>query len=246
MAKSVKQDTPTPANKNRPNPYFNLEMEKAFFEEVDEEVRNDKFKQLVNKYGGVILFILVIALSVAVGYEKIGEWRVRKAEQKNVQYVQALTPNPDYENNIVALENIVATEKGIYRDMAQMHIANILFDNNQKEKAVEALEQLYQDSETSPKIKEIAAIKLASYKIDFASFAEISELLSPIADNDNSAWKPMAKELLAMSAIQNNDYTTAKQIYQELLATGNLSDEFKTRVNDMLALISDAQNTKAQ
>lgn len=246
MAKSVKQDTPTPANKNRPNPYFNLEMEKAFFEEVDEEVRNDKFKQLVNKYGGVILFTLVIALSVAVGYEKIGEWRVRKAEQKNVQYVQALTPNPDYENNIVALENIVATEKGIYRDMAQMHIANILFDNNQKEKAVEALEQLYQDSETSPKIKEIAAIKLASYKIDFASFAEISELLSPIADNASSAWKPMAKELLAMSAIQNNDYATAKQIYQELLATGNLSDEFKTRVNDMLALISDAQNTKAQ
>jgi len=246
MAKDVKQDKETPARKNGNGPYFNLEMEKAFFEEVDEEVRNEKFKQLINKYGGVILFILIVALSIAVGYEKIGEWRVRKAEQKNVQYVQALLPNPDYENNISALENIVATEKGIYKDMAQMHIANILFDNNQKEKALDALEQLYQDTETSPKIREIAAIKLASYKIDSATYGEVSHLLSPIADDENSAWKSMAKELLAMSAIQNKDYSTAKQIYQELLANGNLSDEFKTRVNDMLALINDAQSNGVQ
>lgn len=246
MAKNVKQDTQKSTNRSATNPYFNLEMEKAFFEEVDEEVRNEKFKQLVNKYGGVILFILIVALSIAVGYEKIGEWRIHKAEQKNVQFVQAITPDPDYENNISALENIVATEKGLYRDMAQMHIINILFDNNQKERALEILQQLYQDQNASARIREIAAIKLASYKIDSATYAEIAQLLAPIADSENSAWKSMAKELLAMSAIQNQDYPTARQIYQELSANSNLSDEFKGRINDMLSLINDAQNNKAQ
>ena len=242
MAKDLKKENQVSTNKNGNSPYFNLEAEKAFFEEVDEEVRNEKFKQLINKYGGIILFILIVALSVAVGYEKIGAWRVHKAEQRNVQYAQAIAPNPDYEVNISELENIVATEEGIYRDIAQLQIANILLDNNQKEKALEALEQLYNSTETVDKIKEIAAIKLATYKIDTAPYSQVALLLSPIAESDKSAWKPMAKELLAMSALQNKDYITAKNIYQELSANSDLSDEFKSRINDMLALINDAQN----
>ena len=236
--KSNQNDEPENGRKQ----YFNLDAEKAFFEEVDEEVRNEKFKQLINKYGGIIMFVLIVALSVAVGYEKIGEWRVQKAEQKNVQYAQALVQDENYENNINELENIVATEKGLYKDMAHLQIANILLENNQKEKALEVLTQIYQDADTIEKIREIAAIKLATYKIDTASYEEISALLTPISTSETSAWKSMAKELLAMSAIENKDYETAKQIYQELLANSNISDEFKSRINDMLALINSAKN----
>ena len=244
MAKNITRDKETTvSNRKSSGHYFNLEEEKAFFEEVDEEVRNEKFKKFINKYGGFVLVVLVLALSVAVGYEKIGEWRIRKAEQRNVQYTQATAPNPNYENNISELENIVATEKGLYKDMARLQIANILLDNNQKDRALKDLEQIYQDSETTDKIREIAAIKLATYKIDASSFAEVESLLTPIAQNENSAWKNMAKELLAMSAIQNKDYEKAKGIYQELLTNSDISEEFRARVNDMLASISDAEKS---
>jgi len=247
MAKNVTHEKETAVNNKRSSgQYFNLEEEKAFFEEVDEEVRNEKFKQFLNKYGGYILLILVLALSIAVGYEKIGEWRIRKAEQKNVQYTQATAPNPNYENNISELETIVATEKGLYKDMARLQIANILLDNNQKDRALADLEQIYKDNETTDKIREIAAIKLATYKIDASPLSEVEALLTPIAQNENSAWKNMAKELLAMSAIQNKDYEKAKGIYQELLTNGDISEEFRARVNDMLASISDAQKGNAQ
>lgn len=242
MAKNIKREDENAATKrNGGNQYFNLDAEKAFFEEVDEEVRNEKFKQLVNKYGGVILAVLIVALSAAVGYEKIGEWRVNKAEQKNVQYVQALAANPDYEANISELENIVATESGLYKDMARLQIANILLDNNQTGRALEVLEKICADSSASDKIKEISAIKLATYKIDTARYEEIENILNPITSNGNSSWLMMAKELLAMSAIQNKNYAHAKNIYQELLASGNISDEFKSRVSDMLASINEAQ-----
>lgn len=242
MAKETKHQKETNSTPNKTGrQYFNLDEEKAFFEEVDEEVRNEKFKQLINKYGGFLLAVLILALSLAVGYEKIGEWRIRKAEQKNVQYVQAVSPRSDYKNNIAELENIVASEKGLYKDMARLQIANILLDNDQTERALADLEQLYQDANTTDKIKEIAAIKLATYKIDSVSYAEIENLLSPIIQNEKSSWKNMAKELLAMSSIQNKDYETAKKIYQELLNNNNISDEFKARINDMLASINDAQ-----
>jgi len=242
MAKNVKNTTSAPvANKPAHNQYFNLDAEKAFFEEVDEEVRNEKFKQLMNKYGGFILLLLIVALSVVVGYEKIMQWRVHKAEQVNVQYVQALTPNPNFEDNIAELESFIATEKGLYKDMARLHIANILLDNNQTERALDYLEKIYQDAEVSDKVKEIATIKLATYRLDASSFSEIEALLSPIVQNTNSAWQQMAQELLAMSAIQNKNFDKARSIYQHLLTDSNISDELRARINDMLASISDIQ-----
>lgn len=240
MAKELKHEIERTSKENTRNQYFNLDAEKAFFEEVDEEVRNERFKELVNKYGGFILTILIVALSLAVGYEKIGEWRISRAEQKNVQYVQAINPRADYEENIAALENIVATEKGLYKDISQLQIANILLDNNQTEKALAVLAHMHQDTTVTDKIREIAAIKLATYKIDTASYKDIEQLLTPVAQS-NSAWSAMAKELLAMSAIQNKDLASAKAIYQELLTNGNLSDEFRSRINDMLASINEAQ-----
>lgn len=241
MAKDIKRNIEKSKNAAQgSNPYFNLDAEKAFFEEVDEEVRNEKFKELINKYGGYILTFVILVLAFAVGYEKIGEWRISKAEQTNARYVQAVSASSDYENNIAELESIVQTETGLYKDIARLQIANILLDNNQTEKALTVLAQINDDASASEKIREIAAVKLATYKIDSSSYSDIEKILNPIVQK-GGAWAPMAKELLAMSAIQNKDMAKAKAIYEELLANGNVSEEFKARINDMLASINEAQ-----
>ena len=232
--KDKKNTKPT----NNGRQYFNLDEDKAIFEEVDEELRNEKFKQLINKYGGLIFSILILALTITIGYEKIAEWKVRKAEQSNIKYTQAINPNSNYENNIAELENIVHTETGLYKDMAQLQIANILIDNNQKEKGIEVLEKISNDTSVTEKIREIAIIKLATFKIDSVSYDELNNLLQNIANN-GGAWSSMAKELLAMSAVYNKDFETAKNIYNDLLSS-EISDDFKARINDMLALLNEA------
>ncbi len=239
MAKDIKRESQDKKTKSSSNQYFNLDTEKAFFDEVDEEVRNERFKELMNKYGVYILAFLILALSITVGYEKIAIWRLHKSEQSNVQYVKALANTNDYNNNIVELENIIATETGLYKDIAYLQIANILLDNNETDKALEVLNKIISDGTISDKIKEIATIKIATYKVDTATFDEINSLLSPIATNDG-AWSLVAKELLAMSAIRNNDIEKAKSIYQELLVNSNVSVDLKTRINDMLSFLHEA------
>ncbi len=240
MAKDVrKENNKNTKSGNSGRQYFNLDDDKALFDEVDEELRNEKFKQLINKYGGLILTIIVLALTITIGYEKVEAWRVSKSEQKNIQYTKAISNTSNYEESVVELENIVHTENGVYKDIAQLQIANLLLDNNQIDKGLKVLEKIQSDASVSDKVREIATIKLATYKIDSASLDEIKSLLEPIA-NKGTAWSPMAKELLAMSAIYNKDYTLAKKIYNDLL-TNEISDEFKARVNDMLASINEAQ-----
>ena len=239
MAKNIKRESENKNTKTTSNnQYFNLDAEKAFFDEVDEDVRNERFKELMNKYGAYILAFLILALSITVGYEKIALWRLHKSEQSNVQYVKALAPAEDYNNNISELENIVATENGLYKDIAYLQIANILLDNNEVAKALDVLGKIVNDTTISEKVREIAAVKIATYKVDTATFEEINSLLSPIVAK-NGAWSLVAKELLAMSAIHNKDIEKAKSIYQELLMNGNVSADLKNRINDMLAFINE-------
>ena len=63
MAKKQDFDNENKGNSsNGGHQYFNLE-DKAIFDEVDEELRNEKFKQLINKYGGAILTLIVLVLA---------------------------------------------------------------------------------------------------------------------------------------------------------------------------------------
>ena len=79
MAKNTNKNAKSGNNGRQ---YFNLDEDTTIFEEVDEELRNEKFKQFMNKYGGSILSVVVLALAITVGYEKIAQWRISKAEQK--------------------------------------------------------------------------------------------------------------------------------------------------------------------
>ena len=69
-------------------------------------------------------------------------------------------------------------------------------------------------------------------------FDELKNLLQPVLEN-NSSWTPIAKDLLAISAIRDGDIETAKQIYDEILKTKDLPEGFKSKIQDMLTSISD-------
>lgn len=237
MAKNVNRKIDNNTKDTR-HQYFNLDEDKGLFDEIDEDLRNEKFKHFINQYGGLMLTALIVVISIVVSYDKIKEWQVSKAENKTIQYIQAVAPSDKYENNIIELENIVNTEKGIFRDIAQLRIANILIENNQTDKGLDVLEKIYLDDSVDEKVREIATIKLATYKSEMISFEEMETLLSPITTK-NGAWAPMAKELLAMSAIYNKNIEKAKSLYQDLLTNNTISEEAKSRINDVLASLTE-------
>ena len=115
---------------------------------------------------------------------------------------------------------------------------NILIENNQTDKGLVVLENIYSDDSVDEKVREIAIIKLATYKSEMISFEEMEALLSSIIAK-NGAWSPMAKELLAMSAIYNKNIEKAKSLYQDLLTNNTISEEAKSRINDVLASLTE-------
>ncbi|HCU58856.1 MAG TPA: hypothetical protein DIC64_02620, partial [Alphaproteobacteria bacterium] len=55
----------------------------------------------------------------------------------------------------------------------------------------------------------------------------------------DDSWSPIAEEYIALAAIKEGDIESARNIYQKLEQNGNISEQFRSRIQDMLTTISD-------
>jgi len=209
----------------------------AFIMEVDEEVKNDNLKAFWKKYGLFVVLFVALVLSAAVSFETIRNWRENQFRTKTDNYISA-SYGKATEDMIASLEKIAASNNGIYSELARIQIADLLLDAGKRKDALLMLQTLATDDELNPRIKNLAAIKLAAYKIDTAPRSEIEELLAPVLASDDS-WTPVAKEYLALSAIKEGDAATARELYQSLLQDSRLSEEFRNRIRDILSTLAD-------
>ena len=209
----------------------------AFIREVDEDLKNESMKKLWDKYGLFITICVVVALSLAVSYESIKAWYIKRAENWSDTYAVALNLQNQgkYDESLAALNVIIDGKFGAFADLAKMQQVNVLSDQGKEEEAIIALSTIANDKDFNKQLRDLAIIKLASHKLDTATSEEIKNILEPIA-SDN-AWYGTAQEMLAIVAVRDGNIEEAKNIYQSLLDNTSVSDELKNRVRDILSVL---------
>lgn len=222
----------------RDNSDINPDFTDAFIREVDDDVKNENFKVLWNKYGAYIVAFVFIAVTSAVCFDRIKMWKAEQNQIKTENYIAAAQLKSNPEDTIVALQKINTETKGILSDFAKLQIANVLLIQEKKDEALKTLQSITEDKNIDASVKNIALIKLASYRVDEMPKADLEKLLQPLLSEDNS-WTPIAKDLIALSAIREGEIETAKQIYTDILKTKDLPEGFKIKIQDMLTSISD-------
>lgn len=245
MKKEMKKESATktaPATKTkilpRDNSDINPDFTDAFIREVDEDVKNDNFKELWKKYGTYIVAFVVIAVTAAVCFDRVKLWKMQQNQIRTENYMAAAQLKENPEETLAALQKISTDENNIFADFAKLQIANVLLTQEKNEEALATLQALADDKNADKAVRDVALIKLASYKVDMVSKTELEQILQPILA-ENTSWTPLANDLLAMSAIKEGDIETAKEIYGKILQTKDLPDGFKTKIQDMLTSISD-------
>lgn len=214
-----------------------------FFKEVSEEVQNDRIKKIWDTYGLHIIIAIIAILTIAVSFETFKAWRVKRNETWSDAYAYALNLQNQgkYEESLNLLAEISQKNNGIYKDIAQIQKANILFEQGKEKEALDILQKIVDNEDVNPKMRHITAVKLASYKLDTAPREEIEKLLSPLMNEENS-WKNIAKEMLAMLEIREGNLEKAQELYSEILNSPDLSDGLKLRVQDMLSALNSVNN----
>ncbi len=216
--------------------------EDALLREVVEDVKNDQFRQMWDKYGLFIIIAVAVILTATVSFEGIKNWQLKKSQELSNAYSVALSLQNQgrFDESLQIYNELAENASGIYADIAKMQIANVFIEQNKVDDAMAILQNLINDTATLPEMRDIAALKLASYKLDSDAPAdEISNLLTPLTVGENPS--NIARELMAMLYIRENDMAKAKEMYESIASSEDAPDNMKARALDMANLLSETK-----
>src|SRR5690606_6702482 len=112
-----------------------------------------------------------------------------------------------------AFAEIAKTASGGYKLLARMSEANALYATGQLKSAVDIYREIGNTDRSE--IGNAARLRAAWIISATASRAELDELLAPL-NRDDSAWQPMAREVLAFSDFRGSKIAASAEAFRAL------------------------------
>lgn len=209
------------------------------FDQVEEELRSDRYKRLARTWlpvaGGVLLVALIAALAWW-GWQKM---ETSKADRASIAYQRGLESLEA--NNLVGAEAafVQAANEGnaAYKALALQHRAGIAVQQNRVPAAVELFDEAAAAS-GEPLLRDGAAYKAALLLMDTASFEDIQARLEPLTE-EGRPFRAFAREALAMAQLQHGKTAEARSTLVVLKNSLDTPREITQRAELAIASIDD-------
>ncbi len=212
--------------------------DRDFFREVDEAVRQDRYKALWDKFGVYIMAGAALIVAAVGGYKAWSYWQESKARQAGSEFSNALVLQDSGQVDKAREVFAALAEKGPagYRVLSRFQLAVSAAQAGDAEKAVALYDALSTDASTDSILKGLAIIQAATLRLETADYAEMERRLKGLIDAD-SPWRYSARELLGLSAYRLKNMPEAEKQFSELLADQATPANLRERADMMLAVI---------
>jgi len=180
------------------------------FREVNEELRREQLKKLWQRFGKYVIGAAVLIVLAVAGYQIVQGIQARQSAESGDRYQAATDLYFDGEFAAAEAAFLALAEDGYggYPTLARMSAAGVRAEQGNVAGAVELLDQVIADNGTEPALRDAARIRAAYFLVDTASLAEIRQRVEPLSA-EGSAYRIVALEIMAVSAIQAEEYDLA-------------------------------------
>ena len=210
----------------------------SFLREVDEAVRQERYKKLWDQYGVYALGLAALIVAGVAAYKGWAYWQERQAQAAGAKFSEALTmldgAAATRAKDVLAL--LVEEGPPGYRVLARFQLAAAEAKAGDIDKAVADYDALARDTSVDEILRGHATLQAAALRLDKADYAEMERRLKDLAEG-NSAWRFSARELLGLSAYRLNDIREAEKQFSALVGDQGTPPNLRERADMMLALI---------
>lgn len=207
------------------------------FEEVEEQLRSDRYKTLAVKaapwIGGVLAAALLAALAVW-GWQSYTTGNISKASDQYAQALEAFGTGRTDEAFRIWGEVAKSPAKG-YGALAMMQQGGIRLSEGKTDEAVKLFDAAAAQAPT-PLIQDAARLKSAFALLDTAPYAAMEERLKPLLE-DGRPYRVQAREAMAFAKLIKGDVTGARGDFVVLSLLSDASDGARQRANAAIQLI---------
>ena len=206
------------------------------FQEVEEEIRKERYRALWKRFGP---FIIAAALLIVAG---VGGWRAwdwyqnRQAAEMGTAYARAMTLVREGKGADAAAElaRIGRVGPDGYRTLARFAAAAELGQRD-RPAAIAAYDALAADTSVSPLQRDLAQVRAGLLLVDTASLDEIRRRMEPLT-GAGGAFRHVAREAIGLVAWRVGDQATAKKWFDMILADSDVPSGVRQRIEVVNAL----------
>ncbi len=209
-----------------------------FINEVEEELRKDKYNQLLRKFGPYIvgLIIVVVATTGYYEYNKYTTSQTAKAASAAYESAGDIEKSGDIQTAIAKFTDLAELAPDGYAGLSLVRAAGLKVQLGDMNAAVALFDEAAAKFE-KPLHKDLAGLKAAYILLDLGRYGDVQARLGVLAV-DGSPYQNLAKELLAQAAYRSGDIEAARTGFTYLSNAPGVASGIQSRAAQGLALIN--------
>jgi hypothetical protein len=216
------------------------------FDEVSEDLRADRARLLLQRYG-YLLIIAAVLILVGVGGWKW--WQAKQGAERDAvasAYIAAarsanITSEPQTPPPASALgdfERIAASGPAGYRSLARLQAAALKVTAGDLPGALALWDQVAADSAADSELRDLANLLWVQHQVDSGDPSAVQARLAPLIA-PNNPWRPLALESQAWLLLRTGDQDGARTILRGLAGDQTIPDGVRSRAGTVLTRLGE-------
>ncbi|MCU0790940.1 MAG: tetratricopeptide repeat protein [Nitratireductor sp.] len=211
----------------------------SFVREVNEELRNDQFKALWNRFGNIVIAVAVLVVAATAGYRGWEYWRARQAAQSGDAFLAAVEQAEagKQDEALAALNDLAASGSGQYPALARLRIAGEILEKGDKPAALAAFDQIAADASLDEAFRSVARLRAGLIAADTETYEQVRARLDPMAAA-GQPFRSLAREALGLSAYKAGALEESAKWFRDITQDAGATGNVRQRAALMLDLLA--------
>lgn len=207
------------------------------FEEVEGEMRVDRWRTLARRYLPWAALGLLLGLLVAGGVWGWREWRTTGAEQASLAYADGVEAMGEGDSRAaeVKFRQVAAGRSDAYRALAEMQLGGLRLTAGKPGEAAAAFDRAA-DVAPDPLVGDAARLKAVFARMDSQPYPTSVAQLTPLAE-EGRPYRLLALEALALARIGAGQGRAARADLGVLAIAPTAPDSTRRRAEALIALL---------
>ena len=207
------------------------------FEQVEEELRSERYKRLARTWLPIGGAVAAVALIGALGWWGYDSWQTNTADKASAGYQRGMEALAAGDAAKANTEFGVVAESGTrgYKALALMQQAAIAIEQNKNEEAIRLFDEAAKVSR-DPILADGAALKAAYLLVDTGSLEDMTKRLEPLT-GEKRPYRALAQEALATVQLLHNKPAEARETFVQLQLGQEVPETVRQRANVAVQLI---------
>ena len=209
------------------------------FNEVDEDIRKERYQNLWSNYGKYIiafLMLIVIAFSLTQYFQAKNISDNKAILDMYYSAAEGIEKNQlDFANN--ELEIVYNQKNKMLAALSGFKMSEIYLNNNQKEEAILLLEKIVANRSLESIYRELALYKYIMINFENIDISSIEKKIVSIGVNKNIL-HPYFQEIIGIKYLTAGNIEKANSVFTDLLLNEDTPFDLKMRLDKLIQIAS--------